>query len=117
MSPRVTTDLWIAALMRRVFAGGGFAAVLRRGAAEAGAAFLVFRGPSGEAALYGPAPQTAYDERAYERCFAAVLQAPASSGAIEARLEREIRFDPDLWIVEIEASPSPPESWIPVTTP
>jgi hypothetical protein len=29
-------------------------------------------------------------------------EAPASDSKIEERLVREIRFDPDLWVVEIE---------------
>ena len=40
---RLTTDFWVSALMRRVFAEGGFAAVAKRGASEAGAVFVVTR--------------------------------------------------------------------------
>ena len=34
---RVTSDLWVAALLRRIFSEGGFGAVLRRGGDSAGA--------------------------------------------------------------------------------
>jgi len=35
--------------------------------------------------------------------FVACLPQPASPDAdVEARLTREMRFDPDLWIVEVE---------------
>ena len=37
---RLTTSLWASALVRRVFASGGFAAILRHGADSAGAVFL-----------------------------------------------------------------------------
>ncbi|KAB2862521.1 MAG: DUF1491 family protein, partial [Bauldia sp.] len=37
---RVTTDFWISSVVRRAFAEGGFAAVERRGAAEAGAVMI-----------------------------------------------------------------------------
>ncbi|MET0943059.1 MAG: DUF1491 family protein, partial [Mesorhizobium sp.] len=40
---RVTSELWVSALTRRVFSGGGFAAILKRGAAEAGAVFILSR--------------------------------------------------------------------------
>ena len=45
---RLTSDFWVSALMRRVFAEGGFAAVARRGASEAGAVFVVTRNRVGQ---------------------------------------------------------------------
>ena len=71
---RVTTDLWVSALVRRVFGTGGFAAVVKRGATEAGAVFVLSRGRLGEVALYGPAPQTSYDSaKPDERFFLNVM--------------------------------------------
>lgn len=100
---RVTTDLWVSAILRRVFAAGGFGAVIQRGASEAGAVFVIVRSRFGQATLYAPAGQADYSEaRPEERRFSAVL-ADAEDDAIDARLEKERRFDPDLWIVEIEA--------------
>jgi hypothetical protein len=53
--------------------------------------------------LYAPAPQTAYDDsRPIERVFAAISPQPIAEPAVEDRLAKEIRFDPDVWIVEIE---------------
>lgn len=40
---RVTTDLWVSAMVRRVFSSSGFAAVIQRGATEAGAVFVLTR--------------------------------------------------------------------------
>lgn len=114
---RVTADLWVSALLRRVFSAGGFAAVVRRGAAEAGAVFVLARGRSGETALYGPAPQASYDSaRPDERLFTQVGTGEDSE-ALEARLEREKRFDPDIWVVEIEAGAVPVGDLISVRTP
>ena len=99
---RVTSDLWVSALLRRVFADGGFAAIRRRGGTEAGAIYVLRRERSGELDLYGPAPQTSYAEaRPEERLFTCALS-KAGEEEVEARLEREMRFDPDVWIVEIE---------------
>ena len=57
----------------------------------------------GNATLYMPAPQTAYDDsRPIERVFSPSSPLPASEQAVEDRLAKEIRFDPDVWIVEIE---------------
>jgi hypothetical protein len=53
--------------------------------------------------LYLPAPQTAYDDsRPIERIFIPASPQPVPEAAVEERLAREIRFDPDIWIVETE---------------
>ena len=109
---RVTTDLWVAALVRRVFSSGGFAAVVKRGATEAGATFILNRGRLGDVFLFGPAPQTSYDSaKPDERLFGPV-GAGEDAEALEKRLEREQRFDPDIWVVEIEIGSVPLEELI-----
>src|SRR5262249_44573529 len=63
----------------------------------------------GTAELYGPAPQSAFEEsRPADRIFAACFKAPVSEAEVEAYLAREIRFDSDLWIVEVEDRSGPP---------
>lgn len=113
---RVTTELWASSIIRRAFSAGGFAAVARRGAAEAGAAMIVLRGRSGEARLFAPAPQTSYDEgRPEERRF---VEVPAGSEEeVQARIGRELRFDPDLWVVDLEVDAELFSQLVPVTTP
>lgn len=108
---RVTTYLWVSALLRRVFSDGGFAAVVNRGATEAGAIFILSRDRLGNIALYGPAPQTSYDQaKPDERYFSALNV--EDDAALEKRLERERRFDPDIWVVEIEAGKTPVQELI-----
>ncbi|TPN14802.1 DUF1491 family protein [Mesorhizobium sp. B2-1-3] len=111
---RVTTDLWISALLRRVFGAGGFAAVVKRGAIEAGAVFVLTRSRLGEIALYGPAPQTSYDSAKPDDRFFSLLATAADASVLDARLEREKKFDPDIWVVEIEAGAVPVEELISV---
>lgn len=106
---RVTTDLWVAALVRRVFSSGGFAAIFKRGATEAGATFVLSRGRLGEVALFGPAPQTSYDSAKPDERFFCALGEGDDAEALEKRLEREQRFDPDIWVVEIEIGSVPLE--------
>jgi hypothetical protein len=114
---RVTSDLWVSALLRRVFAEGGFGAIARRGATEAGAVFLITRNRLGETSLFGPAPQTAYDSsRPNERQFAE-LASGMDSEAIDVRLAKEMRFDPDIWVVEIEPGPTPLAELLALTKP
>lgn len=111
---RVTTDLWAAALVRRLFGSGGFAAVLKRGSSEAGAAFVLVRDRFGDVALYGPAPQTSYDSaRPDERLFVRIGEGETAE-ELDARIEREKRFDPDIWVVEIETGSLPLEELVPV---
>lgn len=102
---RLKSGIWVAAYMRRCQVEGAFAAVRRRGAEEAGAVFIIVNRLDGSATLYGPAPQSAFDEaQPSERMFSAVLGGapPVPEADIEARLARETRYDPDIWIVEIE---------------
>ena len=102
---RLKSGIWVAAYLRRCQIEGAFAVVRRRGAEEAGAVFIIINRLDGMATLYGPAPQSAFDEsQPAERFFTAVLGAatPVPEADVEARLTREIRFDPDVWIVEVE---------------
>jgi hypothetical protein len=102
---RLKSGIWVAAYLRRCQIEGAFAVVRRRGAEEAGAVFIIVNRLDGTATLYGPAPQSAFDEaRPAERLFTTVLggETPAPESEIEKRLAREMRFDPDLWIVETE---------------
>lgn len=114
---RLTTDFWASAIVRRVFAMGGFAAVTKKGAAEAGAVLIVRRDRFGEGWLYAPAPQTSYDsERPDERLFAEVLHTQDEE-EIARRIEREMRFDPDLWVLELEVDAAQFSELISVSTP
>lgn len=114
---RVTTDLWVSALLRRVFGAGGFAAVAKRGATEAGAVFVLSRGRLGGVSLFGPAPQTSYDSAKPDDRFFTLLGAGDDAVVLDARLEREKKFDPDIWVVEIEAGTVPVEDLLSVKTP
>lgn len=114
---RVTTDFWVSSVVRRAFAEGGFAAVERRGAAEAGAVMIRRRDRLGEVTLYAPAPQTSYGEAGpQERLFAEVLRT-GDDEDVAKRIAREARFDPDLWVVELEVDDATFSRLVTVTTP
>jgi hypothetical protein len=101
---RLKSAIWVAAYVRRCHIEGAYAVVRRRGAEEAGAVFVKVSRLDGTAHLYGPAPQTAFDHaRPAERAFSVCLKEdPAAEAEVEKYLARELRFDPDLWIVEVE---------------
>ena len=99
---RVTSSLWVGAYVRRCHAEGAVATMARRGAEEAGAIFVIVDRLDGTADLYGPAPQSSFVEsRPSDRLFQRLIENDALE-AIAARLDRETRFAPDLWIVAVE---------------
>jgi hypothetical protein len=101
---RLKSAIWVAAYVRRCHIEGAFAVVRRRGAEEAGANINKNYRLDGTAALFSPAPQAAFDEaRPIERRFVSSLKGGfAGDQEAEARIAREIEFDPDLWLVEVE---------------
>ena len=101
---RLKSAIWVSAYMRRCQVEGVSAVLRRRGAEEAGAIFIKVNRLDGTADVYGPAPQTAFDAaQPPDRAFSPSLKAlPAPEPDVEAYLTRQIRFDPDVWIVETE---------------
>jgi hypothetical protein len=100
---RLKSAIVVSALVRRANGQGAFAAVRRHGAEEAGAIFVKVARLDGTAALYGPAmPSLFGEEDTGDRRFRAVVAPGAPEAEAEARMAREIGFDPDLWFVEIE---------------
>jgi hypothetical protein len=101
---RLKSALWVAAYLRRCQVEGAFAVVRRRGAEEAGAIFVRVSRLDGTSDLFGPAPQSTFvSSPGADRIFAPSLaKLPAPDDAVEAYLAREMKFDPDLWIVELE---------------
>jgi hypothetical protein len=93
----LSTDVWVAALIRRAELGGGFAVVARKGDPRAGAVIVkVVNRSDNTARLYAEATR-GDGERVWMR--------PAASEDepdLDRYLERAVRIDPDLWIVEIE---------------
>lgn len=101
---RLKTALWVAAYLRRCHVEGIFAVVRRRGAEEAGAVFVRVSRLDGTSDLFGPAPQSAFDAaEATARAFTPSLATQSAPDAdVDAYLARQVKFDPDVWIVEIE---------------
>ena len=101
---RLKSGIWVAAYIRRVQVEGAFAVVRRRGAEEAGAIFIKIDRLDGTADVYGPAPQSAFEEsHPVDRAFTPGLRTqPAPEADVEAYLAKQMRFDPDIWVVEVE---------------
>jgi hypothetical protein len=101
---RLKSGIWVSAYIRRCQVEGASAVVRRRGADEAGAIFIKLNRLDGTAEVYGPAPQAVFEEsHPADRAFSPGLsKQPAPDADAEAYLAKQIRFDPDVWIVEVE---------------
>jgi len=100
---RLKSALWVAGYLRRCHVEGASAVVRRRGSEDAGAIFVRICRLDGTSELFGPAPQSALEPGAGDRMFTACLVSqPAADAEIDAYLAREIKFDSDLWILEVE---------------
>ncbi len=101
MTPRLKAEFWVHALLRRCSVAGLFGAVLHKGAAEAGAVYVIINHLDGTHHFFGPPPGPAYDDDG-ERRFIEELSFPATAEDIASRIARLKAIDPDLWVVEIE---------------
>ncbi len=68
---RLRSDIFVAAYVRRRNGENALRVVRKRGAAEAGAIFICIDRRDGTVDLYGPAPQTAFDDARRSACSSA----------------------------------------------
>jgi hypothetical protein len=97
---RLKSDIWVKAYIRRCFAEGIPAMVVRRGDADAGVVYIKVSLLDGTAMLFGPAA-AGFDRAEGDRRWS-LAAATSPDADIEARLAREFRLDPDLWLIEVE---------------
>ena len=98
---RLKSAIWVSAFLRRCMVEGHYGAVVRKGAEEAGVVHVIVNHLDGTCHLLGPAPGEAYDALGDRRWIAEVAP-PQTPDDAAALLARRLRFDPDLWIVEVE---------------
>lgn len=98
---RLKSEIWVHAFLRRAFVQGLYGAVLRKGAAEAGAVYVVINRLDGTVMVLGPPPGSAIDETG-ERLWSEVIPPVTSSAEVTSFIARLVKFDPDIWVVEVE---------------
>ena len=96
--PRVKAGLWVKMALRMADRSGRPAAVLRKGDADSGGVLVVLRGREGLIVL--SQMRAADGALAWMRATGA---APVDQAAADAYVERQVRFDPDIWVLEFEA--------------
>jgi hypothetical protein len=96
-------DIFVSAYIRRSMGEGAYAVLRRRGASEAGAIFVKIDRLDGTCALYGPAPQTELAEAGIDRLWTRMhTEEWLDCASAEERLRKEIAFDPDIWIIDVD---------------
>lgn len=96
-TPRLKAGIFVRALIRRAEVGGASAFIVRKGAEEAGAVILTLSRLDGTCLLLNQA-RNGKGELVWARPLGDWGDEPKA----RTWLDKQIRFDPDLWIVEIE---------------
>lgn len=93
---RLTADIWIAAYLTRLRLADIPAFVVQKGDATAGAVLVKLNTLDGQARAY----QRSFDLMTGDRAWVVLEQGPEP--LVDAALQRQKGFDPDLWIIEVE---------------
>jgi hypothetical protein len=97
MEPRLQSGLLVKFLQRRAESEGGFAAVLKRGDSEAGAILVIL-------AEKGRNPRVLERVLNPNGCYSWHVtfdQAAENEEELQKFLARRRKFDPDLWLIEL----------------
>ncbi len=97
MTPRLKAGIFVRAVIRRAEVEGAQAFVVRKGSEEAGAIILKISRLDGTSTVLNQARNGEGD-----LVWARPLGDNVTDEKASAWFERQIKFDPDLWIVEIE---------------
>ncbi len=92
----LSADLWTSALIRRAEQAGGFATVVRRGDRSFGAVLVkVLNLRTREVYVLREA------QKGEETVWHRPIDTPEET-ALDEWMARQVKYDPDLWIIEIE---------------
>ncbi|HEY4941576.1 MAG TPA: DUF1491 family protein [Rhizomicrobium sp.] len=97
MTPRLKAGIFVRAIVRRAEVEGAQAYVVRKGSEEAGAIFLKVSKLDGTCTVLNQARNGAGD-----LVWARPLGENVEEEKARAYFERQVKYDSDLWIVEIE---------------
>jgi len=95
MTPRLTSDFWVGAYLRRLSLHDIPAFVTAHGDGTAGAVLVKLNTLDGRAAAY----QRSFNIEG-DRVW--VTLAEGSDADVDAAIARQRGFDPDLWVIEVE---------------
>jgi hypothetical protein len=98
VTARLASSVLVTALLRRAESQSGFGAILARGDSSAGAILVVLLERGANPRLL---ERVLGVEGRYHWAFA-VNRAAGEAGEMRETIERRLRFDPDLWVVELD---------------
>ena len=96
--PRLKAGILVRALIRRAEVAGAQAYVLRMGSEDSGAIFLKINRLDGTVTVLDQARRGTEGDLVWVK----PIGDAADEGKARAFFDKQIRFDPDVWIVEIE---------------
>ncbi len=103
--PRLKTEIWVQAYLRRVTSAGAFGVVARKGDVDAGAVAIKILMAPGRVKLFGQGIDME-GETIWVDMLSAQEKADEDGVGQEADadkwIERQSNIDPDLWVVEVE---------------
>ncbi|MBO1323759.1 DUF1491 family protein [Acetobacter sp. TBRC 12305] len=103
--PRLRSDLIARAIIRQSAMDGRMAVIARKGDADAGSILVVLNGRGGQGVVLSQT-RTQDGENAWLR---ATGPDPVGESEVQDYVARQLRYDPDLWVLEIDAADfSPP---------
>ncbi len=98
MSSRITSQLLVQALIRRTQADGGFAAVLHKGDAIAGAIIVQAVDADRRTQLF----ERISDFSGGYKLLPIATQSGIDPDTLTQYIDRRVRSDPDIWIIELD---------------
>jgi hypothetical protein len=98
MEARIKAGIWVSMALRLADMAGRSGAVLRRGDADSGGVLCVLRGREGLVVL-----SQVRDAEGREAWLRGSGVAPVGEAAADAYVDRQLKRDPDLWVLEFEA--------------
>jgi hypothetical protein len=99
--PRLKSEIWVHAFIRRLATEGKNAVVLQKGHEEAGVIFVVINHLDGLHDILAPPPGPSVDEEG-DRHFEKANTSPMTWFEAKEWLDRRKKSDSDIWIVEAE---------------
>jgi len=98
MEARIKSGIWVSALIRRCAVEAVPAMVVRKGDETAGGIFVKVNHLDGLADVFSPARRG----DGTKVWLHAIGPDPVPEADADAYIQRQVKFDPDIWVVEIE---------------
>jgi hypothetical protein len=100
MEPRLQSAVLVKALQRLAESQGGFAALLARGDSTAGAILVILTEKGRKARIL----ERALNERGAYVWHDATVQGAENEEELQKFLARRRKYDPDLWLIELDVA-------------